>query len=417
MLQKAILRLKCTVQTVHLRSLSKLSTNLKENLDKMQAWQIHSYNGLEDLRLSNVRIPVITNPTDVLVKIEAASVNPIDVAMTDGYGNTFLNVLRKTKNLFFRTLGELDLPLTLGRDFAGIVISKGYNVGDRLEIGKEVWGVVPIEQQGCHANYVIVDSSLVNPRPQKLSHIEAASILYAGLTAWSALWITGGLFYKTAIAVRMNKRVLVMGGSGGVGTLAIQLLKAWNMHVISTCSSDAVEMLQNLNADIVIDYKKDSADAEIIAEGPYDIILDCAKLGPEYVKMKGYPHDTYIALNSPLLNNFDHHGLIMGMAKNLEDLLKFNIPKAENKSCVKWGFFIPSQTGINILQKLVENEEVCSEIPEFYCTKNSIILYFLFVGSQIVPVIQQVYSFQDLPQAYERLKQGHLRGKLVIDMR
>jgi len=55
--------------------------------------------------------------------------------------------------------------------------------------------------------------------------------LYAGLTAWSALWITGGLFYKTAIAVRMSKRVLVMGGSGGVGTLAIQLLKAWNMHV------------------------------------------------------------------------------------------------------------------------------------------------------------------------------------------
>ncbi|KYN08499.1 Reticulon-4-interacting protein 1, mitochondrial [Cyphomyrmex costatus] len=392
MLHKAILRLKCTVRTVHLRSLSKLSANLNENSDKMQAWQIHSYNGLEDLRLSNVRMPVITNPTDVLVKIEAASVNPIDVAMTDGYGNTFLNVLRKTKNLSFRTLGELDLPLTLGRDFAGIVVSKGHNVGDRLEIGEEVWGVIPIEQQGCHANYVIVNSSLVNPRPQKLSYIEAASILYAGLTAWSALWITGGLFYKTAIAVRMNKRVLVIGGSGGVGTLAIQLLKAWNMHVISTCSSDAVEMLQNLDADVVIDYKKDDANAKIISEGPYDIILDCAELGLEYVRTKGYPHDTYITLNSPLLKNVDHHGLVMGMAKNLEDLLKFNIIKRENKSCVKWGFFIPSQTGINVLQKLVENEE-------------------------IVPVVQQVYPFQDLPQAYERMRQGHLRGKLVIDMR
>ena len=79
MLQKTILRLKCIVQMMHFRS---LSTNLKENLDKMQAWQIHSYNGLEDLRLSKVRIPMITNPTDVLVKIEATSVNPIDVAMT-----------------------------------------------------------------------------------------------------------------------------------------------------------------------------------------------------------------------------------------------------------------------------------------------------------------------------------------------
>lgn len=79
-----------------------------------------------------------------------------------------------------------------------------------------------------HDNYF---SCKVNPRPRKLSYIEAASILYAGLTAWSALWITGGLFYKTAIAVKRNKPVLVIGGSGGVGTLAIQLLKAWDMHV------------------------------------------------------------------------------------------------------------------------------------------------------------------------------------------
>lgn len=88
MLQKAILGLRCVVRTVHFRSLSKLSVDLKENPDdRMQAWQIHSYNGLEDLRLSNVRVPVITKPTDVLVKVEAASVNPIDVAMT---GTLFL---------------------------------------------------------------------------------------------------------------------------------------------------------------------------------------------------------------------------------------------------------------------------------------------------------------------------------------
>lgn len=114
------------------------------------------------------------------------------------------------------------------------------------------------------------------------------------------------------------------------------------------------------------------------------MILDCANQGPEHVRMKGYPHDTYIALNSPLLKNFDHHGLVMGMAQNLSDLLKFNIPKAENKSCVKWGFFIPSQTGINILQKLVENEQVYTKIPAFlYFIKNSIILYFMVCRSYL----------------------------------
>jgi len=146
------------------------------------------------------------------------------------------------------------------------------------------------------------------------------------------------------------------------------------------------------------------------------MILDCANQGPEYVRTKGYPHDSYIALNSPLLKNFDHHGLVMGMIQNLGDLLKFNIPKMENKSCVKWGFFIPSQTGINVLQNFVENEKVCSEIPKtcVYFTKDSVIFNS---GFQIVPIVQQVYPFQDLPEAYERMKQGHLRGKLIIDMR
>lgn len=94
------------------------------------------------------------------------------------------------------------------------------------------------------------------------------------------------------------------------------------------------------------------------------MILDCANQGPEHVRIKGYPHDTYITLNSPLLKNVDHHGLIMGMVRNFGDLLKFNIPKAENKSCVKWGFFMPSRIGINFLQKLVENEEVYLKISD-----------------------------------------------------
>lgn len=145
-------------------------------------------------------------------------------------------------------------------------------------------------------------------------------------------------------------------------------------------------MLLNLGANVVIDYKQDDADAKIISEGPYvilylkyilfrcaiilnitfvnryDIILDCANQGPEYVKMKGYPHNTYIALNSPLLKNIDQHGLVVGMIKNVENLLKLNIPGTENKSNVKWGFFIPSQIGINVLQNFVENKKACINI-------------------------------------------------------
>ncbi|XP_043264004.1 reticulon-4-interacting protein 1 homolog, mitochondrial [Colletes gigas] len=394
MLNRIRVNFKSTFGNIQSRSISKPSVKCKVNVeDKMQAWQIHSYGGLEELKLSNIRIPVIGRPTDVLIKVQASSVNPIDIAMTRGYGAAVLNFMRKTKGL---TGGgqhnELELPLTLGRDFSGLIVSKGHGVGNRLKLGDQVWGVVPVEQQGCHAGYVAVDNNLVALHPKNLSCVEAASILYAGLTAWSALWITGGLCYKSTMATRRNNRILVLGGSGGVGTLAIQLAKAWNMHVITTCSSDAVNLVEKLGADVVIDYKLDDADSKVITEGPYNIILDCANQGPHQIRSKGYPHCTYITLNSPLLKNIDRHGLIAGTMKNIGELVKYNIPTMENKSFVKWGFFTPSQAGIVALQQFVETGEV-------------------------VPVVKKVYRFQELPLAYDRVAQGHLRGKLVVDMR
>lgn len=91
----------------------------------------------------------------------------------------------------------------------------------------------------------------------------------------------------------------------------------------------------------------------------YDIILDCAKQGPEQVRMKGYLYNTYIMLNSPMLRNFDQRGLILGALQNLGDIARFNIPILQNKGgCVKWGFFMPDQMGINFLQQLVESGKV-----------------------------------------------------------
>lgn len=93
----------------------------------------------------------------------------------------------------------------------------------------------------------------------------------------------------------------------------------------------------------------------------YDIILDCAKQGPEQVRMKGYQYDTYVTLNSPMLSNFDRHGLALGVLQNLTDITRFNIPLVQNKGgYVKWGFFVPDQTGISVLQGLVDSGKVGS---------------------------------------------------------
>lgn len=80
--------------------------------------------------------------------------------ISEGYGSKAFNLLRKAKSFAGRPHSDIEFPLTLGRDFAGTVVSKGHGV-NKLKVGDEVWGVIPIEQQGCHADYVLVDSCLV----------------------------------------------------------------------------------------------------------------------------------------------------------------------------------------------------------------------------------------------------------------
>ena len=94
----------------------------------------------------------------------------------------------------------------------------------------------------------------------------------------------------------------------------------------------------------------------------YEIILDCCQQGPDTIQERGYPHNTYITLNPPMLKNFDEYGLIGGSFKNASNLLKHNIPRKDkgNMGTVKWGFFAPSRTGMNMIQELVENERVCT---------------------------------------------------------
>ena len=116
--------------------------------------------------------------------------------------------------------------MILGRDFAGVVKAVGDKVTD-LKPGDEVMGVTPpLDGTGSHVQYVVVDSSLVVTKPTNLTMVEAASIPYAGLTAWAGLRGSGGLS-----EVSINKKVLVMGATGGVGSIAAQLCKLWGSQV------------------------------------------------------------------------------------------------------------------------------------------------------------------------------------------
>ena len=217
----------------------------------MKSWEINSYGGLETLQLNETaKIPSIRNPTEILVRVKAASVNPLDVEMTRGYGSQVFQTLRniEKRKLCGSLKDSIEFPLTMGRDFSGIVIETGAGVKD-IKVGDEVYGVLRFTEYGSHAEYTVARSDLVSvninseylefrqkltysfcklqvlPKPSHLSFSEAASFPYAGLTCWSAFKIVGNYLDLE------NKRVLVLGGSGGVGTFAVQYLRAEGAEV------------------------------------------------------------------------------------------------------------------------------------------------------------------------------------------
>ncbi len=128
--------------------------------------------------------------------------------------------------MLFEKLFHTHLPVILGRDFAGVVKAVGKGVTD-LKPGDEVMGVLPPQSgTGSHAQFLVVSSSLVVMKPTNLTMVEAASIPYAGLTAWAGLRSTGGL-----AEVSNGKQVLIMGAAGGIGSIATQLCKLWGSKV------------------------------------------------------------------------------------------------------------------------------------------------------------------------------------------
>ncbi|XP_045470056.1 reticulon-4-interacting protein 1 homolog, mitochondrial-like [Harmonia axyridis] len=340
---------------------------------KMNAWQVHSYE--EDLQLSTARKPLLRFIDSILVKVESASVNPIDLYMKDGYAKNALNFLRED---------EMELPLTLGRDFCGTIVRKGLTVDKKYKVGDRVYGFIPLYRQGSFAEYVVAEHGHFHHQPDHLRPEESASMIYAAMTAWSALFVTGGLTRGNT----KDKRVLILGASGGVGTMAIQLLKSQGVHVTGTCATDAVSLVRSLKADEVFDYTQQDC-IQKISENRYDIILDCAKFGVDKIPNE-WKFEQYITLNSPLILNTDKYGLVGGSLKSISTLLSENIIKIKDGKMVKWGFFLPCSKGFAFISRLV----TCGLLR---------------------PVIHKKFSFEQLPDALNEVKKGHLRGKVVVN--
>jgi NADPH:quinone reductase-like Zn-dependent oxidoreductase len=196
----------------------------------IKAVRIHRFGGIETLQVEDVE-PSMPDATEILVKVSAASVNPVDFKIRAGK---------------YPAVNEDRLPYILGRDACGIVEKCGAGA-EKFKIGDEVFGIVGIHGGG-YAQKLVMAQDAVAARPANLDHVHAAAVPLAGQTAWQGLFRYG--------EVQSGQRILIHGGSGGVGHLAVQFAKAKGAYVATTVSSHNVDFARSLGADVVIDYRK-----------------------------------------------------------------------------------------------------------------------------------------------------------------
>ncbi len=212
----------------------------------MKAVRIHAYGGPEVLRHEDAPVPSIRDD-EILVEVHCAGVNPVDWKIREGW-----------------LKGKLDhpLPLVLGWDVSGVVAEAGTAVSN-FAPGDAVYARPDIARDGCYAEYVAIRAHEAARKPEKMSHAAAAGVPLAALTAWKALFDEAGL--------RAGQTVLVHAGSGGVGSFAVQLAKAFGAVAIATTSTANVESVRALGADRVVDYRSDDF-AERVRD--VDVVLD-----------------------------------------------------------------------------------------------------------------------------------------------
>jgi NADPH:quinone reductase-like Zn-dependent oxidoreductase len=212
----------------------------------MKAIRIHDYGGPEVLKYEDAPRPK-PQAGEVVVRVHAAGVNPIDWKVREGHMKDFW---------------PHKFPLILGWDLSGVVEEVGKAVS-RFKIGDEVYSLPDPTRNGAYADYIAVREPELALKPNSLHHIRAAAVPLAALTAWQALFDTAQL--------QPRQRVLIHAGSGGVGHFAVQLAKWKGAYVLATASTKNQDLLRKLGVDEPIDYTQ--ARFEDIVRN-IDIVLD-----------------------------------------------------------------------------------------------------------------------------------------------
>ena len=212
------------------------------------------FGGIDKIQVGSLELPEV-GEGEVLLRVKAAGINPVDYLIREGYLNGMIPAA---------------FPVVPGWDAAGIVEQVGAGVS-RLAVGDEVYGYLrrPTVQRGTFAQYLVVPEGYLAARPENLKWEEAGGIPLAGLTAYQALFSAGHL--------QAGQTVLILGASGGVGSFAIQLAKHKGAKVVAVASAKNAAFMKDLGADFTVDYAQGNVAEAVRALVPdgVDLIFDC----------------------------------------------------------------------------------------------------------------------------------------------
>ena len=308
----------------------------------MKAAQINKYGGSEVVEINKNTPKPAAARGQILVEVYAAGVNPIDWKIREGYI-------------------PLKFPITLGGDFSGVVADVGEGVSG-IKKGLEVYGYASVlgGGSGSFAEFVSADAKVMALKPKNITHVEAGGIPLTGISAWQAL--------VDHIGLSTGKKILIHGGAGGIGSIAIQLARHLGAYVATTVSAKDMQYVKELGADEAIDYKNQKFEDML---HNYDAVFDT--VGSE----------TYIGSFKVLRKG----GIIVSMLEQPpSDLIK--------------------QYGVNAIGQLTQvNSERLSKLAEL-------------IDQRVTKVhVDKTFPLEQAGEALAYLQSGHPRGKVVLKMK
>lgn len=332
----------------------------------MKALILKRYGGADQVAFADVPRPEV-KPDEMLVKVHAVGLNPIDYMIPKGD---------------FKPILKLQLPATMGSDLAGIVVQVGSRVS-RFKVGDAVFASIFDLGAGSLAEFAAVPEHAAALKPANLDFVQAASIPMVGLTSWQA--------FTERARLEPGQKVFIPAGSGGIGTFAIQLAKHLGAKVGTTTSTANVDLVRSLGADEVIDYKKQEFERSLRG---YDAVLGTIRGdGLEKALQIVKPGSTVVSLIGPPDAAFARARGMNFFLKFVFGLLSRKIIRLAKKRDASYSFLFVRPDGRQLAQ-----------------------IGALLEAAYIRPVIDRVFPFDQAKEGLAYLETGRAKGKVVVQL-